>query len=575
MNKARSLLFDAPFSFNGVRWNRWSAADLRRNIHIVVRIARTVVYPEFRGLGLGQLLIKHAVDFARKRWQVAGYLPLFLEISADMLKYVPFAERAGMTFVGETEGNLHRVAKDMNYLIARFGTHRTGQTAFERTSGICDQQASRKDRVLALVARQRLTETDVIDKLRNLSRGRVLKNFALFYGIVALPKPHYMKGLTRVAAEFIRARVSSLKIVNGRQRPSLVLAPIRTSIRVRKVAISYNTHVRRTQSTNAVQQAFGLSPDDIRTDVVKGLDVEFLPGRITLIVGPSGSGKTTIINSLISHSEPPSSNIMGTISVPPDARIGRFQPPRSRKPLIELVSSRGIAEGLFLLNIAGLSEAFLYLKRFPELSAGQQYRAMLALLLHSKKNVWIGDEFCANLDVVTANVVAHNVQAIARQSGATVVLAAPHYSNFLFSLRPDLVIQLTSACEHRVVDGATFCKEARQSSTTAGSPMLMRVRTREFHAVRRCLVTSLLRRGFRNYSPGIMLLECNSVTTPVRILGVTHTRCSQLDDGDARGAGLRDVAALRRSLRRVYPTLTSETPFTSIRIEPLTGVRTS
>jgi len=55
-------------------------------------------------------LVKHAAEFARQRWQVAGFLPYFLEISADMLKYVPFAEKAGMLFIGETEGNLRRVA---------------------------------------------------------------------------------------------------------------------------------------------------------------------------------------------------------------------------------------------------------------------------------------------------------------------------------------------------------------------------------------------------------------------------------------------------------------------------------
>ena len=56
-------------------------------------------------------------NLLRKRWQVARLLPYFIEISADMLKYVPFAEKAGMMFVGETEGNLKRVHKDMDYLI--------------------------------------------------------------------------------------------------------------------------------------------------------------------------------------------------------------------------------------------------------------------------------------------------------------------------------------------------------------------------------------------------------------------------------------------------------------------------
>ena len=113
MNKARASVLNAPFRLNGISWKGWDMPTQRRYIHLVARIARCVVYPEFRGLGLGQLLVQHACKFARKRWQVAGLLPYFIEISADMLKYVPFAEKAGMMFVGETEGNLNRVHKDM------------------------------------------------------------------------------------------------------------------------------------------------------------------------------------------------------------------------------------------------------------------------------------------------------------------------------------------------------------------------------------------------------------------------------------------------------------------------------
>ena len=82
--------------------------------------------------------------------------------------------------------------------------------------------------------------------------------------------------------------------------------------------------------------------------------------------------------------------------------------------------------------LLGTSEPGLYLKRFDELSKGQQYRAMLAKLISTKTNVWFADEFCAYLDPVTANVVAHNVQRTARKLGITVVAAAPHCDNFLF-----------------------------------------------------------------------------------------------------------------------------------------------
>jgi hypothetical protein len=49
MNKARAALLDAPFKANGVAWDRWNAEVQRQYIHLHVRIARCVVYPEFRG----------------------------------------------------------------------------------------------------------------------------------------------------------------------------------------------------------------------------------------------------------------------------------------------------------------------------------------------------------------------------------------------------------------------------------------------------------------------------------------------------------------------------------------------
>jgi GNAT superfamily N-acetyltransferase len=91
MNKARSAIFDAPFQQNGISWSEWNMEAKRKYINVSVRVARCVVYPEFRGMGLGQRLLRHAAEFARGRWQVGGIKPLFLEISADMLKFVPFA----------------------------------------------------------------------------------------------------------------------------------------------------------------------------------------------------------------------------------------------------------------------------------------------------------------------------------------------------------------------------------------------------------------------------------------------------------------------------------------------------
>ena len=570
MNKARSRVLNAPFRFGQIHWRQWDTPTLRRYIHVVVRIARTVVYPEFRGLGVGQLLVRHAIEFAKTRWQIAGYLPLFLEISADMLKYVPFAAGAGMKFVGETEGNLHRVAKDMEYLLRRFGTHKNGQTQFEETCGICDQQVARKDRVLKLMSANRLTQEEVIARLKDLSNETVLKEFAFFHDVVSLPKPHYMVGLNAAATNFLESRVQQLGPQNGRLPPHIEVPVMRGAIELRDVSISYISKVRRTRSTHVVQQAFGISPDDLRSDVIRQLSVTIHPGTIVLIVGPSGSGKTSLLRA-IGGDRAAGMITAGEIEVPTDADLGAFAEPRSKKPLIELLGTKDFQFALYLLSLAGLSEAFLYLKRFTELSAGQKYRAMLACLIAAGKNVWLADEFCANLDPITASVVSHNIQSLVRKFGATLIAAAPHSSNFIFSLRPDVVIHLSSAWEHEIVEGKNFCKAMSKPYWNGEAPTL-RMFPEFIEQVRKGKKTSTIRPGVKALNPGLLILSSDRDSTTVRIVEITVKKLSELTHDDARREGMRSVRVLRESLRSIYPKLRPNSTVTVIRFDSLSDV---
>lgn len=270
-SKARATILNASFNYGDVRWDRWDMPTLRKYIHLMVRIARTVVSPEFRGVGVGQMLVKHAALFASHRWQVSGYLPYFLEISADMLKYVPFAAKAGMLYIGDTEGNLARVARDMEYLIGRFGEGGEGKRQFEEISGILDQQVARMDRSLKLMACEEMSIADLTKRLKHLSQKTVLRDYALFHGIVSLPKPNYMMGLNQGASQFLARRVQELGICNSETSPSVSIAPLSAPIRFNDFTVTYLSHVRRTLRTHAVQQAFDISPEDIRTTVLQGL----------------------------------------------------------------------------------------------------------------------------------------------------------------------------------------------------------------------------------------------------------------------------------------------------------------
>lgn len=576
MNKARAVVLNAPFSIDSVKWQRWDMSTYRKYIHVLVRIARVVVSPEFRGLGIGQILVKHASEFAKRRWQVAGYIPYFLEISADMLKYIPFAERAGMTFVGETEGNLQRVAKDMNYLLSRFETDRIGQTEFGKTCGICDEQISRMRMALKVMEREGLSQKDLVKRLRSLSRESVLKDFALFHKIITLPKPHYMMGLYPQACQFLRRRVVELLPQNGSIPPKIKVSPIVKPILLENVELSYVSRIRRTKSTHAVQQAFGISPDNLRTTVIRGLTIKIIPGEIVLVVGPSGSGKSSLLNLLKDkhqdRKEVYLSENIRNIVMPENARIGSFEPIRSAKPLIEVLGAKDVRYGLYLLGLAGISEAFLYLKRFSELSAGQQYRAMLAQLLASKCNIWIADDFCANLDPVTANIVGHNIQHIARIIGATVVLAASHSTHFLFSLKPDRVILLTSVWEHRIVSGQEYCRIKSKNQGVNGYFPSLRLLPQFMEAVREGRKTTTIRIGKKIFEAELLLLESSVEEILMRVVDVEYKQFSQLTHEDAYRDGAINLQELRETLIKIYPRLRERTTVTIVHFEPICGI---
>ena len=127
-----------------------------------------------------------------------------------MLKFVPYVQQAGMHYIGETDGNLHRVARDMNYLLKRFGDGQEDTTHFEQTSGILDQQVTRMKRSLTVMKDSNLAASELTSRLKRLSVHSVLKDFDLFHGIVSLPKPTFMMGLNEHSKTFIADRVALL-----------------------------------------------------------------------------------------------------------------------------------------------------------------------------------------------------------------------------------------------------------------------------------------------------------------------------------------------------------------------------
>jgi len=184
------------------------------------------------------------------------------------------------------------------------------------------------------------------------------------------------------------------------------------------INIAYKTKTDITDRTVAVAEAFGLGISDFQKHVLYD-DVELKIGSqdIVYVTGDSGSGKSVLLKAVCGDLNPVEAARMSDVEVDPE------------KPLIDTVGD-SVTEGLKLLSKVGLNDAFLFVRRYSQLSDGQKYRYRLAKLIESGAQWWIMDEFCATLDRETAKIVAFNVQKLARKLGKAVVAATTHRDLF-------------------------------------------------------------------------------------------------------------------------------------------------
>jgi ABC-type lipoprotein export system ATPase subunit/GNAT superfamily N-acetyltransferase len=176
-----------------------------------------------------------------------------------------------------------------------------------------------------------------------------------------------------------------------------------------------------------VAEAFGLGVDQEQEHILyRDFEVRLSQGDVVYITGDSGSGKSVLLRAL-------REDLGGEA-----ASMDELEAPGDRA-IIDLVG-RSFAEALELLSLVGLNDAFLFLRRPAHLSDGQRYRFRVARLLEAGKAFWLCDEFCSTLDRETARIVAHNVQRLARRSGATLIVATTH-TDLAEDLNPSVTIR--------------------------------------------------------------------------------------------------------------------------------------
>lgn len=200
----------------------------------------------------------------------------------------------------------------------------------------------------------------------------------------------------------------------------------------------YHTDVERTERVLEIAEAFGLGLDDKEFVVFDNLPLEIEQGDVVYITGQSGSGKSTVLRELAAAMRE------GGLVVRDIDAVEMLD-----KPLIDQIGT-DLQHGLELLSLAGLNDAYLYVRKPSELSDGQRYRFRLAKLIESGANVWIADEFLAVLDRDTAKVIAFSLQKAARRAGATLMVATTHH-DMVQDLAPSLYIEKRYREKVRVV----------------------------------------------------------------------------------------------------------------------------
>lgn len=183
------------------------------------------------------------------------------------------------------------------------------------------------------------------------------------------------------------------------------------------INIAYKTKTDITDRTVAVGEAFGLGVDEFQKHVVyDNVELKIGPRDIVYLTGDSGSGKSVLLRRFQKALAPDCINIK-------NVKVDR------RKPLVDTLG-KSVEEALELLSRVGLNDAFLFVRRYSQLSDGQKYRYRIAKMIESGKQFWVMDEFCATLDRDTAKIVAFNLQKLARKLGRAVLAATTHTDLF-------------------------------------------------------------------------------------------------------------------------------------------------
>lgn len=451
MCKPRHVLFARPFTHRktGASWKTW-LGDGQQYVNLIARIARVVVDPEFRGIGISTLLVEAAKSFCRERWHIGGAKPLFLEISAEMLRYMDFVSRAGLHFVGNTEGNLQRIAQDLRS-IENGAAGKSGIMSLQKKYHTAFSAYCKKTGRLFDEARLVLSELLESSDPRSMMAS---DEWLAFRPILRFPIPYFIAGLNDEADSYIleglRQRAEQAtpqgieadapQKVKAGKKIKTIQGSLKNVFEFRGVEVWIDYKIPLSPYVRLVMDSFGIETHQIKSKLMGPVDIVMSEGNIFLVTGASGAGKSVLLQTLSGQTMP--SGLVKTSKeehMTGDARM--LTPLPEGIPIFQyFADSYGPDKAFSALCQVGLSEAMIFIKPFEILSMGQRYRAMFADLILSDAQTWLIDEFCSNLDPITAKIISIRLRRLAFRNKRFVVVVAANTEHFVEALSPDRIV---------------------------------------------------------------------------------------------------------------------------------------
>jgi energy-coupling factor transporter ATP-binding protein EcfA2/GNAT superfamily N-acetyltransferase len=447
-NTARKRFFDSPYREpDGLGWSCWDHSTSRELSSLVCRISRFVIHPELRGLGLARHFASAAIELAQARWHYGGYRPRFLEITADMLRFYPFVS-ADFAFVGETEGNEHRVSKDMSYLVKRALSEDGVKAMPQGGGGIMSLQRGYATTLLDYIRQTGSSLEEAVAQLQYDPSKLDQLSWEKLHRLNRRPKPCYVAGLTDTARAFVRKRALQLSV--NTRAPARHRRLADHGWQINHLRVEVEADIVQTKQGRLLQDAFGFVGSAIKSTVVPSLDLRVEHGEITLICGASGSGKSLFlaaaVHALQRREDSQAAAAPNGLQLRGDsdnvARVAILQRLDPAKAPLELLGSVPLSKMLMLAARCGLAEPQLLVRPIWTLSSGQQYRLQIALALLQDPEIIVIDNFCEALDRFSTRAVCKGVTTLVRQLNISALLATAAYDRLGECLEPDQLVML-------------------------------------------------------------------------------------------------------------------------------------